>query len=107
MAAGYEQEQANLREELAALTDQINEMDLCEKYVRDFIEKAKAYVEMPMLTPELLRVFVKRIDVMEKEVKYSRTCGNTIIIHYTFEYPQRKFARENMVFPHSSTNITA
>lgn len=41
---------------------------------------------MPTLTPELLRVFIKRIDVMEKEVKYSRTCGNTILIHYTFEH---------------------
>ncbi|MBR4959447.1 MAG: recombinase family protein [Clostridia bacterium] len=106
MAAGYEQEQANLREELAALTDQINEMDLREKYVRDFIEKAKAYVEMPMLTPELLRVFVKRIDVKEKEVKYSRTCGNMIIIHYTFEHPQSRFTRENMIRPRIQTNIT-
>ena len=107
MSAGYEQEQASLREELAELTAQIEEMDLREKYVQEFIEKAKAYVEMPTLTPELLRVFIKRIDVMEKEVKYSRTCGNTIIIHYTFEYPQSRFTRENMIRPRVQTNITA
>ncbi|MBQ8249795.1 MAG: recombinase zinc beta ribbon domain-containing protein, partial [Clostridia bacterium] len=107
MAAGYEHEQTNLREELAKLTAQIEEMDLREKYVRDFIEKAKAYVEMPILTPELLRVFIKRIDIMEKEVKYSRTCGNTIIIHYTFEYPQSRFTRENMIRPRVQANITA
>ena len=82
-------------------------MDLREKYVREFIEKAKAYVEMPALSPELLRVFIKRIDVMEKEVKYSRTCGNTIIIHYTFEYPQSGFTRENMIRPRVQANITA
>jgi hypothetical protein len=107
MAAGYEQEQASLREDLAELTTQIEEMDMREKYVREFIEKAKAYIEMPTLTPELLRVFIKRIDVMEKEVKYSRTCGNTIIIHYTFEHPQSRFARENMIRPRIQTNITA
>lgn len=107
MSAGYEQEQASLREELAELTAQIEEMDLREKYVREFIEKAKAYVEMPVLTPELLRVFIKRIDVMEKEVKYSRTCGNTIIIYYTFEYPKSRFTRENMIRPYNPTNIIA
>jgi len=107
MSAGYEQEQASLREELAELTAQIEEMDLREKYVREFIEKAKAYVEMPVLTPELLSVFIKRIDVMEKEEKYSRTCGNTIIIYYTFEYPKSRFTRENMIRPYNPTNIIA
>ena len=107
MSAGYEQEQATLREEHAELTAQMEELNLREKYVRDFIEKAKTYVEMPTLTPELLRVFIKRIDVMEKEVKYSRTCGNTIIIHCTFEYPQSRFARENMIRPRIPKNITA
>ena len=107
MAIGYEQEQASLREELTELTAQIEEMDMREKYVREFIEKATAYVEMPTLTPELLRVFIKRIDVMEKEVKYSRTCGNTIIIHYTFEYPNIRITRENTIRPQTHANITA
>ncbi|MBR5881234.1 MAG: DUF4368 domain-containing protein, partial [Clostridia bacterium] len=49
----------------------------------------------PKLTPELLRVFIRKIVVMEKTEKYSRTCGNTIIIHYTFEYPGQCDA-----FPH-------
>gem|GEM_PF-3233418 len=37
------------------------------------------------LTAELFRVFIRRIEVFEKPEKYSRTCGNTIVIHYTFE----------------------
>ena len=40
---------------------------------------------MSELTPELLRTFIKRIEVFEKEQKYSRTCGNKIIIKFTFE----------------------
>lgn len=92
MAGSYEQEQAELKQELESISAQISEMDLCEKYVRDFMENAKTYIEMPKLTPELLRVFIHRIDVYEKEEKYSRTCGNTIMIHYTFTVAQNKSA---------------
>lgn len=87
MALGYEQEQASLREEFQKLTEQIIELDMREQYVKTFIDKAKEYMEMPKLTAELLRVFIRRIEVLEKTEKYSRNCGNTIIIHYTFEYP--------------------
>ena len=92
MAGSYEQEQAELKQELESISAQINEMDLREKYVRDFMENARTYIEMPKLTPELLRVFIHRIDVYEKEEKYSRTCGNTIMIHYTFQVAQSKTA---------------
>ena len=40
---------------------------------------------MPELTPELLGTFIKRVEVYEKEVKYSRTCDNKIRIKFTFE----------------------
>ena len=92
MAGSYEQEQAELKQELESISAQISEMDLREKYVRDFMENAKTYIEMPKLTPELLRVFIHRIDVYEKEEKYSRTCGNTIMIHYTFKVSLSKTA---------------
>ena len=92
MAGSYEQEQAELKLELASISAQISEKDMREKYVRDFMENARTYIEMPKLTPELLRVFIHRIDVYEKEEKYSRTCGNTIMIHYTFTVTQSKTA---------------
>lgn len=60
-------------------------MNLREMYVREIIEKAKSHNEMPRLTLELLRVFILSIEVYKKEEKYSRTCGNTIVIHYTFQ----------------------
>lgn len=92
MAGSYEQEQAELKVELESISVQISEMDLREKYVNDFMENARTYIELPKLTPELLRVFIHRIDVYEKEEKYSRTCGNTIMIHYTFKTAQSKAA---------------
>ena len=96
MASGYEQEQAELKQELESITARISEMDLREQYVREFMENAKAYIEMPKLTSELLRVFIRCIEVYEKEEKYSRTCGNTIVIHYTFQMPKRKAVTATM-----------
>ena len=84
LAAGYEKEQSELRAELAELSNQLENMGLQEKYVLDFIEKAKANIEMKEVTPEVLRAFISRIEVFEKPKKFSRTCGNMILIHYTF-----------------------
>ena len=85
MAVGYEPEQAELKQELASITQKIEEIDMREVCIREFIEQARAYVEMEKLTPELLRVFVRKIEVFEKTEKYSRTAGNPIIIHFTFQ----------------------
>jgi hypothetical protein len=41
--------------------------------------------------------------VYEKEEKYSRTCGNTIAIHYTFQMPKQKAAAATM----AATAVTA
>ena len=69
MAGGYEQEQAELRQELQSITERIGQMDMQEKCIREFMDKAKSYIEMPKLTPELLRVFIRRIEVYEKPEK--------------------------------------
>lgn len=85
MACGYEQEQAELKLELESLNKGIAELDAHEQSVREFMAKAKQYVEMPELTPELLRAFIRKIEVYEKEVKYSHTCGNPVVIYYKFQ----------------------
>lgn len=89
MASGYEQEQAELKQELQFITKRIDEMGMREMCIREFIAKAKEYLEMPKLTPELLRVFIRRIEVYEKLEKYSRNCGNPIVIHYAFQLPEQ------------------
>ena len=60
-----------------------------EAKIMEFIAKAKQYIEMPTLTPELLRVFIRKIEVFEKLEKYSRTAGNLINIHYAFKLPEQ------------------
>ena len=45
--------------------------DIC---VKEFMTKAKEMVDMDKLIAETLRAFVLRIDVYEKEEKFSRKC---------------------------------
>ena len=42
-----------------------------------------------MLTPVLLRVFIRGIEVYEKFEKYFRTAGDPIITHYAFRLPEQ------------------
>ena len=84
LAAVYENEQADIKLKLSELEERIDTSRLRKECVNEFIAKAKEYVEMQTVTPELMRVFIRRIDVWEKEVKYSRTCGNRIDICFTF-----------------------
>ncbi len=90
MANGYEQEQAEKKRELQELVERIGEVDMRDKCIQEFIRNAKQYIEMPKLTPELLRVFIRRIEVYEKFEKYSRTAGNPIRIHYAFRLPEQE-----------------
>ena len=89
MANGYEHEQAEKKRELQELTESIERMNMRDQCIQQFIRDAKRYIEMPKLTPELLRVFIRRIEVYEKFEKYSRTAGNPIIIRYTFRLPEQ------------------
>lgn len=44
--------------------------------------KAKRYTEIPELTPEILRLFISRIEVGERGEKHSRTAEQSIRIIY-------------------------
>lgn len=47
-----------------------------------FVTKAKQYVSIDELTPELLRMFVQRIEVGEREIKGVRNSPQAITIFY-------------------------
>ena len=47
-----------------------------------FLNKAKRYTDITELTPELLRLFIERIVVHEKEVKWSKHAPQTVEIYY-------------------------
>ena len=85
MAAGYEKELADLKQKQAELVQDLLQYSKQEQAIKDFIEKAKEYVEMPKLTAELLHTFIQRVDVYEKPTKYSRTEGNPVMIYYKYQ----------------------
>ena len=71
----------------------LDDMDAClkkttcevsdsEANVEAFIERAKRYTEIPELTPEILRLFIQRIEVGERSEKHSRTAEQEIRIIY-------------------------
>ena len=47
-----------------------------------FLDKAERYTDITELTPELLRLFIERIVVHEKEVKWSKHAPQTVEIYY-------------------------
>ena len=49
----------------------------------NFIATAKRYTDIQELTPELLRLFIEKIVVHEKDVKWSKHAKQTVEIHYT------------------------
>ena len=48
----------------------------------DFLDRAKRYTDITELTPELLRLFIEKIVVHEKEVKRSKHAPQTVEICY-------------------------
>ena len=80
----YGQKPSELGQGLKSITERISEMGMGEMCIREFLDKAKSYIEMPNPTPKLLRVFIRRVEVYEKFENYSRACGNPIVIHLVF-----------------------
>ena len=76
-------------EEMAALKEKIPEQDAAIRRLREqvcgadhFIALAKKYTDIRELTPELLRLFIRKIVVHEKDVKWSKHSRQTVEIHY-------------------------
>ena len=89
MTSGYETEQSELKAKLTEMDYAMNENEKQEQLIRKFIEASKKYIDIQELTAEILRTFISRIDVYEKEEWNSMTCGNDIVIHFTVEYSQK------------------
>ena len=78
----YNNEQTGLKEKIPQTTERIEKLKSSISDVSRFIDKAKQYTKIPELTAELLLSFIQRIEVSEREEKYSRTAEQTITIHY-------------------------
>lgn len=82
LSADYNEEQKILRDAIPVKEAKLQKLTDSASNVDAFIEKAKRYTEIRELTPEILRLFIARIEVGEKSTKYSRTAEQAIRIVY-------------------------
>ncbi len=82
LSADYNAEQKALDEAIPDKEDRMAKLTASVSNVDAFIEKAKRYRNIKKLTPELVRLFIARIEIGEREVKYSRHSAQKIRIVY-------------------------
>jgi len=82
LSASYTEEQAKLTESLPQRESEIQRLKETVSNTAAFLDKAKRYTDIQELTPELLRLFIQKIVVHEKEVKWSKHAPQTVEIHY-------------------------
>jgi site-specific DNA recombinase len=82
LSGDYNAEQKELTAAIPAQEARLQKLQDSAANVEAFIEKAKRYTEISGLTPEILRLFISRIEVGERGEKYSRTAEQNIRIVY-------------------------
>ena len=82
LSADYNAEQRELDEALPLKEERLEKLKSSAVNVNAFIDKAKRYKTIDKLTPEIVRLFIARIEVGERAVKYSRHSAQKIRIIY-------------------------
>lgn len=82
LSGGYNTEQKELDEAIPVIMKKLNKLKDSVANTDAFLEKAKCYKNIETLTPEILRLFIQRIEVDERSQKYSRTCEQKVRIIY-------------------------
>ena len=82
LAGDYTVEQKALEEQIPEKESRLEKLKAASANVNTFVEKAKQYTAIDELTPELLRLFIQRIEVGERTEKYSRSSHQSIRIVY-------------------------
>lgn len=82
LSADYNAEQKTLEDVIPAKLKRLEKLKASAANVEAFIEKAKRYTTIDELTPELLRLFIQRIEIGERAKKYSHSAAQDIRIVY-------------------------
>ena len=82
LSADYNAEQKALAEAIPEMEARLEKLKASASHVESFIEKAKQYTAINELTPELIRLFIKRIEIGERSKKYSRDADQEVRIFY-------------------------
>lgn len=82
LSADYNAEQKTLEAAIPVKQERLAHLNASAANVEAFIEKAKRFRTIDELTPELLRLFIQRIEIGERAKKYSHSAAQDIRIVY-------------------------
>ena len=82
LSADYNAEQKTLEEALPEKKARLEKLKASASNVDAFIEKAKRFTTIDELTPELLRLFIQRIEIGERAKKHAHSSPQKIRIVY-------------------------
>lgn len=106
LSADYNAEQKSLENAIPEKESRLEKLKASAANVDVFINKAKQYTTIDKLTPELLRLFIQRIEIGERSKKHSHSSWQSVRIVYrdigTMDSPMR----EGSATPHMTKTIT-
>ena len=82
LSGSYTEEQNRITAGIPQKENEIQRLRETAIGTDSFLDKAKQYTDITELTPELLRLFIEKIVVHEKEVKWSKHAPQTVEIYY-------------------------
>ena len=82
LSGSYTEEQNRITAGIPQQENEIQRLRETTIGTDSFLDKAKRYTDITELTPELLRLFIEKIVVHEKEVKWSKHAPQTVEIYY-------------------------
>lgn len=82
LSADYNAEQKVLQDAIPQKEARLERLKASAVDVDEFIDMAKQYTKIDELTPEILRMFIQRIEIGERSKKGSRSAPQSIRIVY-------------------------
>ena len=84
LSTEYTEEQKSLEARLPELEKEIEALRENATNIQRFLDTAKRYTDIKELTPEILRTFVQKIVIHEREQKHTKNAPQQIDIYYRY-----------------------
>ena len=83
LSQGYLSEQKEIKEKIPVLESEIERLKAESAGIDRFIQIAKKYTDIQELTPEILRTFIEKIVIHERDKWHSKSAHQQIDIYFT------------------------
>lgn len=104
LSEGYNEEQRRIQEEIPKLRKAIEDLKASATNVERFLEIVRKYTDIKELTPEILRTFISKIVIHERNRKHVKDAEQDIDIYFTHIGNLNRFCSDGKAVP---TEITA